>query len=682
MGSINTLHTNFTAGELSPRMLGRIDVARYNNGAEQMDNFLIYPQGGICRRTGSYFGDEVKDSTKNTYLVEFEFSDDQAYMLEFGDLYIRFFKNNGRIESPPGTPVEIVSPYIYSDLSEVTYFESADQVFLFHGKYPTQVLTRLSDTSWTIAPQVFQDGPYQDQNISATTLQPSGTSGSVTITASAALFVSTDVGRMLRIQHAAVWGWGTITAFTNSTHVTLTTGSNFGATTAVKTWRLGAWSATTGYPQLGTFHEERFTGANTTSQPQSVWLSSLPAFNNFAPSTPADSSVVASNAITATLASAKVNGIRWLDSSTSLLIGTQGAEWALAPASTASPLAPANYGVHEQSAYGGKKTRVRKIGFSTLFVQKTGRDVKEMSYNVMVNGFDTKSTSLISEHLLRENGASVDQCAYQQQPFSTLWYRRTDGALIGFTYIKEQDIYGWHYHQLGGNYMGGPPVVESIAVISAPDAVEDQLWMVVKRTINGTTKRYIEFLTKTFLPNNPDDKANMVFSDCSLTYSGAPTTHITGLDHLIGETVIVLSDGNFISTQVVANDGTIDFPANVPAGSTVTVGLPYTSQVKTLREEGGGDHGTAQGRIKRITKYVVRLLDTLSFETSADGVKWTTPSFRATSMNIQNSPSLFTGDIKNLSFDGYTLNGQVYFRTSAPYPLSILAVMLELEVND
>jgi hypothetical protein len=677
MGEFNTIHTNFTAGEISPKMFGRVDVARYNSGAALMSNFMIYPQGGATRRMGTYYAATVKNSANPTFVLEFEFSDLQAYILEFGDTYIRFYQNNGPI-LVSSIPYEIASPYAAADLSGIWYFQSADQVFLLHANYPPQILTRLASNSWTIAPIVFTDGPYLAENTTSTTL--GYTFSTTTLAASTAVFVSTDVGRLIRIAQGSAWYWGIITAFTNSTHVTVSGGNLTGNVTATTQWRLGSFSVTTGYPEIGVFHQQRLALANTATEPETVWLSVSNQYYTFSDNSLVDSTVVASNALYLPLASNQVNAVRWMESASALLVGTQGAEWAIQPASTASPLSSTNVQTSQQSGWGGKKVRTKRIGYSTMFTQKTGNEIKEIAYDIYVNGYNTKSPTLLSEHILREGGGVIAH-AYTQQPFLTEWFLRADGILVGFTYSKEQDIYGWHSHIIGGTYNGGNAIVESIAAIPTPDGIEDQLWMVVKRTVNGSTVRYIEYMTPSYNPVNTQDKSNMVFTDASLTYNGSPITVVTGINHLIGQSVNVLGDGKFIGTFTVDNSGNVTFPPNVDACSIITVGLPYTSIVGTLRTEGGGDKGTAQGKIKRSTKYIVRLYNSLGFEVSSDNVNWNYKSVRDTSQVVNQSPDLVTGDIKDFSFDDYTFNGQIYFRQSKPYPLSILAVMLEMQVN-
>ena len=97
MARVHPFQTNFTAGELTPKLAGQVDFKKYNNGVELMENMTVFPQGGASRRYGSRFVAEVKDSSKTTRLIPFEFNIEQSYILEFGNNYIRFFKDNGQI---------------------------------------------------------------------------------------------------------------------------------------------------------------------------------------------------------------------------------------------------------------------------------------------------------------------------------------------------------------------------------------------------------------------------------------------------------------------------------------------------------------------------------------------------------------------------------------------------------
>jgi hypothetical protein len=143
------IQTNFTSGEVSPLIRGRVDVNKYFNGAEIIENFLVRPQGGLCRRSGTRFVNEVQNSDRFTRIYKFEFSALQAYVIEFGHLYIRIHKDGGTVEVT-GVPVEVVSPYNENQLRGLYFTQSADVLYICHPDHPTQKLVRLSHTSWSL----------------------------------------------------------------------------------------------------------------------------------------------------------------------------------------------------------------------------------------------------------------------------------------------------------------------------------------------------------------------------------------------------------------------------------------------------------------------------------------------------------------------------------------------------
>ena len=197
MPKARLLRTNFTAGELSPRLEGRPDLAKYFNGAATLENYLVYPQGGAYRAPGTRFVKEVKDSTKKTRLIPFIVNRTTAYVCEFGHLYIRFYKNGARIESPPGTPVEIVSPYAESELFQIQYVQSVDVLFIDHPNHRTQKLSRSSDTAWSITNMPLRPPPsFEDlTDLGVTLTFTSGAVGMQTFTAGGNVFLDGDVDR-------------------------------------------------------------------------------------------------------------------------------------------------------------------------------------------------------------------------------------------------------------------------------------------------------------------------------------------------------------------------------------------------------------------------------------------------------------------------------------------------------
>lgn len=217
MAKASPVFANFTAGELSPRLDGRTDLGKYFNGCKELSNFVVHPHGGASRRPGTLFVREVKNSANNCRLIPFEFNVEQAYVLEFGDLYFRIHKDGGTVVSG-GSPVEVTTPYAHTELANLKFTQSADVMYLVHPDHPVQKITRTSHTAWTITEVDFRRGPLQDPLLDGSTLTASARTGTVTITASVNTFASTDVGRIVKLHD----GYAEISSYTSATSVDAT----------------------------------------------------------------------------------------------------------------------------------------------------------------------------------------------------------------------------------------------------------------------------------------------------------------------------------------------------------------------------------------------------------------------------------------------------------------------------
>ncbi|KKK67499.1 hypothetical protein LCGC14_2953470, partial [marine sediment metagenome] len=162
------MQNSFNAGELSPRLVGRTDISKYNSGALKIQNLIAQAQGGVKHRSGTRFVQEVKDSDNKSKLVPFIVSTVQAYILEFSNNLIRFYKDEGIITSG-GNPVELVTTYTTAQIPELTFAQTVDALYICHTAHATAKLTRTSDTAWTLADVDFQDGPYLAENLTTTT---------------------------------------------------------------------------------------------------------------------------------------------------------------------------------------------------------------------------------------------------------------------------------------------------------------------------------------------------------------------------------------------------------------------------------------------------------------------------------------------------------------------------------
>ena len=724
--------TSFVSGELGSKLDGRTDFEKYRTGCKTLQNFIVHPQGAATRRVGTQFISEVKTSANKTRLIPFEFSTTQTYILEFGNEYIRFYKDKGQILSGV-SPYEISTPYLTSQLFEIKFAQSADVLFICHPSHAVRKLSRTGHTNFTLTELDFNNGPYIDENQTATTLTPSATTGSITVTASANTFVSTDVGRIIKLQG----GYVKITAFTSATQVTALVKSDLTATTAVTAWSLGAFSDTTGHPSCVSFFEQRLVFAGTNLEPQTVYFSKSGDYENFTAGTIADDAMIY------TIASNDVNRVRYLKAQRTLIVGTTGGEFTVSADGTGASLTPTNVTIKRQSAYGTADTDALTAGNAIIFLQKAKRKIRELAYNFDVDGYVAPDLTILNDAI---TNSGVNEFCYQQEPSSIIWAVRDDGVLIGLTYQRSENVVAWHKHLLGGSFGSQTNgIVESAATISGV-LDEDELWVIVKRTINGSTKRYVECFSD--FDFDELDSSSFKFVDSFLTYAGATTTlngsinnsastitltdassftasgviiidserisysgksvndltgcvrgfnstvavaHTTGatvkqvantlsgLTHLEGQSVGILGDGATHADKTVTSGAiTLDRYVNK-----AVVGLNYSSVLQTMRIEGGAEEGTSQGKTKRISKVVLRLFETVGVKVGPDLNNLETVPFRKSSDPLDTPVSTFLAGDKEIEFrDDYNTDGFVFVKQDQALPCSVLAIYPTVVTSD
>ena len=814
MAKVFPVQTNFTAGEFSPRLLGRVDVAKYNNALKTLENAYVLPHGGLKRRGGSHFiaqakvtatgsemmpngtfasnitgwtdksvgtgsiahstnlmnivssnasnygwaeeqittvkgqryvlgfvigtgaislqignssgGEQVYTSTEfavgthtmeftaqstDTYmgwkhttgathtldtvtlktgefdkkvrLVPFEFSTTQAYILEFGNLFVRVYKDNGQVRSG-GKPVEVATPYTEADLFDLKFCQSADTLYIASREHAPRKLTRSSHTAWTLSTISFSGAP-----------------------------------------------------------------SSF------------AGSADE-YPACVTFFEERLYWAGSNDNPQTIWASKSGDFENMAVGSGA-----ADDAIEFALAASQVNVIQWLiGSSSGLIVGTGGGEFILTGGT--APVTPTNVQVIPETRYGSNNVSPIEAGRAVLYIQRAGTKLRELAFNLDVDGLVAPDMTILSEHITA--GGIVDM-AYQQEPDTLVWLVRADGTLINVTYERDQNVVAWARHPVGGYFgnatitvtdyaniavgttliftksdgttvtftseasSGSAPsadngwrpnesndttadnlftainahadftvsnpaanvvtveetvhkvgyltitssdttrlavtdesnaVVESAACIPSVDGLSDEVWISVKRTINKTTKRFIEYL----------DPA--IYVDSGLTYSGAAATTFSGLEHLEGETVQIIA-GSATSKAVYPDatvaDGSVSITGN--GRTNAYIGLGYNTTLTTLSPEfelAGG--GSTVGLKKAWNRVQVNVYQTVGLTINNQDIV-----FRITSDLLDHPPPEFTGikDITQLGWDAEDL--ELTIQQKQGLPMTLLNITGELTVT-
>ena len=619
------IQTNFTSGEVSPVLAARVDVTKYANACKTLENMIVIPQGGATRRGGPKFISEGKTNTKKVRLYPFEFSVTQAYILEFGDQYIRFYKDQGQIQestkaisaatqanpcvvtanshgynngeevyisgvvgmtelngkhykvadkttntfelqnmlssdinssgftaySSGGTAARvytITSPYLEAELYELQFTQSADILYISHKNHEPRTLSRTGHTSWTLAEYELLSGPMLSVNTTGTTLTPSGTSGSVNITASATTginggsgFIASDVDRIIQIKQGSTTSHAKINSITSTTIVACTTQSDFADTSSVTTWALG-YFYTDNWPSCVAFYEQRLVWAGPPEYPQLMAFSVSGDYTNHLAGSSADDAMVY------TIATDQVNAIRWLNPGPVLSVGTAGGEFIVSASAEDEALTPTNVRVVRHTTYGSANLAALRVSNVILFLQRAKRKIREFVYKFETDTYVAPDLTLLSDHITKTGVIQID---YQQEPNSILWCVLTDGTLLGMTYQRDQEVISWHRHIVGGvsDTAGTQAQVESVAVVpgTADDGAGiDEIYIAVKRYVNSAERRHIERITPGLELTNTQEEAFFIDGGLSLN---TPVT-ITGAT-AADPVVITASSHGFSDGDVV-----------------------------------------------------------------------------------------------------------------------------------
>ena len=433
-------------------------------------------------------------------------------------------------------------------------------------------------------------------------------------------------------------------------------------------WAHGAWSGQNGFPRSVTFFQDRLWWAGTAGDPQTLWASKTSEYENH------EVVDLDESALIFTINTDHVNVIEWIAAAKVLQIGTAGGEFVLSSAVQSEALTAANVLVERHSTYGSKTTvNPQAVGESILYAQRAGRKLREFVYDDTVSSYVSPDMTVLADHITL---GGITRLAYQQEPNRVVWATLGDGQLLGFTFDREQQVTAWHRHTIAGT----SAKVESIAVIPHPDGDQDQLWMVVNRTIEGTETRHIEYLESDWVRTGSLPSA--FFVDSGLSYSGAAVATLSGLDHLEGETVAILADGaTHASKTVTAGAIALDVSA-----STISVGLAYEATLQTMRLDAGAADGTSQGKTKRFTNVVLRLDQTgsgLYYGATATTADMDELHLRDGNDPMDSPVPLFDGDTEILPWPaGYEKAGRLTLKHTLPQPCTVIAIMPQVVTQD
>jgi len=658
--------SSFTAGEISPRLEGRTNIEKYREGLSDLTNMVVMPHGGVTRRPGTEYLGEIANSSVKSRLIPFQFKTSDTYILEFGNQTMRVLRNDLQVLNSSAKTITAITKANPGVLTSNSHgFSNGDEVFIDS----VGGMTELNGRNYLIANSTTNTFTLTDlfgvavNTTNFTTFTSGGTATEIYEIASpyaeADLFdvrfaqsadtmylvhPSYDIRTLTRTDHNA-WTFATL-SITGSPNPALT--------------------GTNNRPSVVSFFEQRLVFGNTNNNPQTLFFSKNGDYDNFTVGTGDN------DALIYTIASNQVNAIRFLSATRVLTVGTSGGEYVLTSTND-GPVTPTTTLIRKYSNYGTAQIDPVQVADVTLFAQRGKRKIREFKFvgDVNTGGYSAPDMTILAEHVT-EGG--LVQMAFQQEPDSVVWCIREDGTLLGLTYRREEEVVAWHKHVIGGTFNGGQAVVESIATLPT-DTGEDELFMIVKRTINSVTKRYIEKM-KVF--DFGDDATTAFFVDSGLSYSGSATTTLSGLYHLEGETLQVLGNGATHPDETVSGGGiTLDYSSTKAA-----VGFGYDSTMQTLRIESGSVDGTSQGKPKRVHAITVRFFETVGAEVGNDSGEVDRIFFRDSSMDMDTAVPMFTGD-KDIEFPGgFDDDDRVYIKQGQPLPLTVLAFYPRMNTFD
>lgn len=590
---------------MSPEMFGRVDDVKFQTGAATMRNFVALPQGPAENRAGTKFVREVKNSANATRLIPFTYSTTQTMVIEVGAGYFRFHTQGATLT--PGSPAayngattyavgdlvssggvnyyciaattgnappnatywyalpsgiyEIPNPYAAADLFNIHYVQSADVLTLVHPGYAPRELRRLGATQWTLttinfaAPISAPTGltltrslVHTEYNYTyvVTAVASDDVSESV---ASSSATIAGDFGKAgyyITISWSAVSGasryrvyklQGGLYGFIGETATTSIVDDNIapdmGITPPVYDT---VFASTNNYPGAVSYFEQRRIFAGTNNSPQTMWMTRSGTESDMSYSIPTEDT----DRIKFRVAAREANTIRHIVPLTQLLALTSAAEWRISPVNS-DVITPTTISVRPQSYIGASNVQPSIVNNTVIYCAARGGHVRELGYSWQASGFVTGDLSLRAPHLF-DTYNIVDMC-YSKSPHPLLWFVSDNGRLLGMTYVPEQQVNAWHWHDTDGTF-------ESCTAVA--EGNEDALYVIVKRTIGGATKRYVERFETREITSIED----CFFVDSGLSYDGTNTTATTvtvtgGTTWGSGDTLtITASTSTFIAGDV------------------------------------------------------------------------------------------------------------------------------------
>jgi hypothetical protein len=744
------LQGTFSAGVLSPEAMGRVDIARYPHAAKRLRNIICRTLGGAQKRFGTQYLAVTKNSANKSRLIPFIISKDLAYMLEVGVNYMRVFTSAG---TPVGAPYEVATPWSTAQVLEMDYSSNDEAMHVFHGDVFPYRIRRFADAQWDVSAAPFSVLPFAeigDYPIAGIVLSSNTLGPGRTMSTASATFLASDVGRAVTYSGglAIITAYTSTTLVTvevkilypnvtlaggswnldSSPQTTLTPsgaaspiGSAITLTLAAAGWRVNntigkyvrvngglvkitgnasetianglvmrvltsltaapalswtledfVWNSRDGYPSTGTFYQQRMVAGGSKAYPQTIWASKSGEPLEFTPGTNDDDSF----SYTLLGDDDQVNKINYLVASKWLTALTFGREFSIY-GGVEKPITPTNVQVDPSSKHGSAVVRPVQANKETLFVQRAGKKLIATG-NSSTDDSDQSADVTTLANTITESG--IASMAFQQEPEPIVWIALNSGRLVSVTLDRTLEVIAWSDHETDG-------AVESVAVL--PSGSEEQVWMIVRRSVNGAFVRYVERMKSSWYPvygtaapsldvfppgDYPVDWGFQL--DCAITGDDAAGKTVWDVQHLKGKTVRCLADGVDMPAMVVdAGTGQVTLPR---AAKRVLIGLMYKPTIIMLTPEVQTGTGSMQSDALSMNEAVVRVHNTIGLSVNGDQVL---PGRIIGPDQLDLAPALFTGD-KSISTLGWAKGkAEVTITQDDPFPFHLLAVIRSISSN-
>jgi hypothetical protein len=716
----NNLTNTFTSGEWSPKMRARTDAAEYLKACEKLINFLPKIQGGAFRRPGTVR--VILDSDGETDLQG-------AYNPVFikSKMIPKTLSNGTKqvlvaFDTQPSTTwfaIDAVDPQgsnvvlgtvsagadFSSDAANIKYVQIGDIVIICEQNFGPGKPVRVWDSNTYTAGNLrlfseqvpasfaYKTVPYRDIQAlgSSVTITTSGTTGNITLTASAAFFDPGHVGSFFKFSSAGTTGVVKVTGYTSSTVVSATVISAVAATahgaSATTSWEESAWSDYRGWPRTVTTYQGRLIFGGNSSQPESIWGTRIgnvfdlmerpfeqdPDFTGYRNDN--------SRPFTLTPNTGASGNIRALSAAKSLTILTDRAE--IVGFGVQGALGPNDVSFESSTSFGANSPMVARTNNYMVFVQRGGKKLRDVIFNFNEDQYKSNDLGFVADHLLFDDESnqpdSIIEIIGSEIDSSYLWAKTATGRLLCLTLDRDYQVTAWSQVVIGGKSESKTyPLVKSVTAIPMEEGSGDRVFVIVARNINGSNKIFLEYFDTPYESKYIKDIAfnepNFVYVDCKQTYfNNTEYTTVNTGTALIGETVQVVADGQYIGEKVIDGSGVIDL--GVSAKHTVW-GYKFPSEIRTLPIEIGAQiPGTPQGLVKRIDEISLKFFATRGCKYGTRDAELLDIDFKNTNLAMDQYPEFFTG-IKTLKVaSNYERESQVILKTETPWPCNVLCII-------